>query len=145
MSLYQWDPALETGNATIDEQHRQLFGLANNLAEAIASCALTDEPLCAEDQEMLANAIYGLCDYCVEHFGDEEELMAISAYPLLTTHRSLHEELTGQTLKRAAEYFNDDGLVPETLAPLFAEWLSHHIQQHDMYFAAYLREQEGGA
>ena len=28
MPLYQWDSALETGNATIDDQHRQLFALA---------------------------------------------------------------------------------------------------------------------
>jgi len=94
---------------------------------------------------MLANAIYGLCDYCVEHFGDEEELMVASAYPLLTTHRSLHEELAGETLKRAAEYFNDEGLVPETLAPLFAEWLTNHILIHDMSFAAYRREREAAS
>jgi hemerythrin len=142
MALYQWDPALETGNAAIDEQHRRLFALANSLAEAIATCPMTDEGLCEEDENTLANAIYGLTDYCVEHFADEEELMASYEYPRLSTHRSLHEELSGETLKRAAEYFNDDGIVPETLAPLFAEWLANHILIHDMSFAAYRRERE---
>jgi len=140
MPLYQWDSALETGNAAIDAQHRQLFALANSLAEAIASCPVADDGLCEADENVLANAIYGLTDYCVEHFADEEALMASVGYPRLSTHRSLHEELAGETLKRAAEYFNDDGLVPETLAPFFAEWLTNHILIHDMSFAAYVSE-----
>jgi hemerythrin len=140
MVLYPWDPALETGNAAIDDQHRRLFALANDLAEAIATCPVTDEGLCEEDEDTLANAIFGLADYCVEHFADEEALMASIGYPQLSTHRSLHEQLSGETLRHAADYFNDEGIVPETLAPLFAEWLTSHILQHDMGFAAYLRE-----
>jgi hemerythrin len=139
MPLYQWDPELETGNEVIDEQHRQLFALANELAEAIASCPMTDEGLCEEDRNLVANAIYGLTDYCIEHFADEQELMASYEYPRLPTHISLHEQLTGETLKRAAQYFNDDDIVPETLAPFFAEWLTNHIRREDLNFAEYRR------
>ena len=142
MTLYEWNPALETGNALIDDQHRGLFALANQLADAIASCTLNDDGLCKEDEDTLANAIYGLTDYCVEHFGDEEDLMQASEYPQLPTHRSLHEQLSGTTLKNAACYFNDEGIVPESLAPFFAEWLSNHILKEDMRFVAYLRERE---
>jgi len=142
MALYEWDPALETGNATIDDQHRMLFALANDLADAIASCTVTDEGICEEDENTLANAIYGLTGYCVEHFHDEEALMDAAGYPSLPTHRIFHERLAAETLKRAADYFNDEGIIPESLAPFFTEWLAGHIRREDMRFAAYLREQE---
>ena len=86
MELYKWDSALETGNDAIDDQHRRLFALANGLAEAIASCPMTDEGICEEDRNLVADAIYGLTDYCIEHFADEQELMASYNYPRLPTH-----------------------------------------------------------
>lgn len=142
MPQFEWDPALETGNAAIDDQHRMLFSLANDLADAIASCTLTDAGVCEEDEDTLANAIYGLSDYCVEHFDDEEALMLSSGYPRLPIHRSLHEQLSAETLKRAADYFNDEGVIPESLAPFFTQWLTEHIQKEDMLFASYLRERQ---
>jgi len=143
MQIFEWDPALETGNQTIDDQHRTLFGLANELARAIQSCDLEAEgPLCDEDENTLANAIYGLTDYCVEHFEDEEALMAQWSYPGLSAHRGLHEQLSGETLKRAAQYFNDDGIVPESLAPFFTEWLTNHIRREDTQFATFVREHD---
>ena len=145
MPLYTWDPALETGNATIDEQHRRLFALANELADAIATCKLSDDGPCEEDENTLANAIYGLTDYCVEHFGDEEALMAAAGYPRLPMHRSLHERLAGETLKHAADYFNEVGMIPATLAPFFTEWLTNHIRREDLDFAEYRREHEAAS
>jgi hemerythrin len=142
VQLYQWDPALETGNANVDDQHRRLFVLANNLSEAIASCTSAGKDACEDDEDALANAIFGLTDYCVEHFADEEGLMAAADYPQLSTHRSLHEQLSGETLKRAADYFNDAGVVPESLAPFFADWLTNHIRREDLHFAAYLRAKD---
>ena len=137
MTLYDWDPALETGNATIDGQHRQLFALANSLAVTIAACPLTDEGLCEEDENALANAIYGLTDYCVEHFADEEGLMLEAGYPSLPTHRSLHEHLSGEVLRRAAAYFNEEETVAESLASFFAEWLTTDIRTEDMRFVRF--------
>ena len=87
-----------------------------------------------------SDAIYGLTDYCVEHFDDEEALMAEMSYPGLPAHRSLHEQLSGETLRYAAEYFNESGIVPESLAPFFTDWLANHIRREDMGFAEYVRE-----
>jgi len=139
MELVEWDPALETGNQAIDDQHRRLFALANSLAEAIATCELDRDDECDEGEDTLANAIYGLTDYCVEHFEDEEALMAEHSYPGLPAHRSLHEQLSGKTLKHAADYFNEAGVVPETLAPFFTDWLASHIRREDLRFAEFVR------
>ncbi len=142
MSNFPWDPSLETGFPEIDEQHKGLFALADKLAIAIASCALTDEGLCEEDENTVADAVYGLTDYCVEHFADEEALMKSAGYPSLSVHCSLHEQLAAETLAITARFFNDEAVVPETLAPFITSWLSEHIRRHDMQFVTFLRAQQ---
>ncbi len=142
MSYFPWDPSLETGYPDIDEQHKGLFVLADKLAGAIAACTLTDEGLCEEDENTVANAVYGLTDYCVEHFADEEALMKSAGYPALSVHCSLHEQLTAETLTITARFFNDEGVIPETLAPFITTWLSEHIRRHDMQFVTFLRAQQ---
>jgi hemerythrin-like metal-binding protein len=142
MSYFPWDPSLETGVPAIDEQHKGLFVLADKLAGAIATCTLTDEGLCEEDEDTVANAVYGLTDYCIEHFSDEEALMKATGYPSVSLHRSLHEQLTGDTLTITARFFNDEKVIPEALAPFITSWLSDHIRRHDMEFVMFLRAQQ---
>ncbi len=139
MAYFEWDPALETGNAEIDEQHRGLFELANRLQDAVQTCTIGSDGRCESDEDSLADAIYGLTDYCVQHFADEEDLMAASGYPEYPTHRALHEQLSGETLKYAAKYFNEDNIVPEELAAFFTQWLSNHIRTQDMRLVTFLR------
>lgn len=142
MSYFPWDESLETGYPAIDDQHKGLFALAEKLATAIATCNLTDEGLCEEDENAVADAVYGLTDYCVEHFADEEALMKAAGYPALSVHCSLHEQLTAETLTLTARFFNDEGVIPETLAPFITSWLSDHIRRHDMQFVTFLRAKQ---
>jgi hemerythrin len=86
VAYFPWDPALETGNPTLDSEHRSLFDLANRLEKAIEN-----DP---EDKNALADAVYGLIGYVVEHFNDEEAIMRDYRYPLAGPHRALHEQLS---------------------------------------------------
>jgi hemerythrin-like metal-binding protein len=63
MSHIEWDPALATGHQEIDAQHASLFALANALDDAISAGV--------SDANAVADAIYGLTDYVVEHFADD--------------------------------------------------------------------------
>lgn len=132
MTRYAWDPALETGVDVIDDQHRQLFALANALQQTV-----DDE---TSDEDTLSDALYGLTDYVTEHFADEETLMRAEGYPALGPHRSLHEHLATEVMRRMAAYFNGDALTAPDVAPLVADWLREHIARQDMAFATWLRE-----
>ena len=134
MAHFDWDPALETGNEEIDRQHKRLFALSNTLQDAIESDSATDE--------IIEDAVFGLTDYVTEHFYDEEALMRSSGYPETPVHHSLHEQLTGETLKITARYFNEGDVMPDQLAPFLTSWLRDHIRQSDMRFVAFLRAQE---
>lgn len=137
MTYFEWDPALETGHLAIDAQHKALFALANELQQAVDSQD--------HDDEAVANAVYGLCGYVVEHFRDEEELMVQYRYPGLGPHRALHEQLSGATLDIMARFVNGEALAPSQLAPLVCDWLKGHIMQHDLALVRFVEHADAMA
>jgi hemerythrin len=133
MKRYEWDPALETGLESIDSQHKSLFELANHLQDAI--------DLHEEDPDAVADAVYGLVGYVVEHFRDEEALMAEIHYPGAGPHRALHEQLSADTMAITARYFADEDMTPDELGPLVCVWLTEHIPKHDAAMVAFRARQ----
>lgn len=132
MAHYEWTPDLETGNEAIDSQHRSLFALANELQDAIDR----EGPAC----DVVVDFVWQLADYVVQHFADEQDLMAEADYPELPVHRSLHDQLTGETMRITARMMNDEPVSATELAPLVTRWLREHIGAADKRFAAYLAE-----
>lgn len=131
MAYFEWDPSLETGIEQIDDQHRSLFALANELHEAVVG---------NDDPELVENAVYALTEYVTQHFADEEALMLDAGFPRLNWHQTLHRDLTAETLRIAARYFNGEDVLPAELAPFLTAWLTEHIREVDMLVARYLRE-----
>lgn len=130
MEHFAWTADLETGNSEIDEQHRSLFRLADELQDAIIS----------EDAsgDAVADCVWRLTDYVIQHFADEEEMMEAAAYPELPVHRGLHQQLTGETMRITARFMNDEPLTAAELGPLITRWLRDHIGLADRRFVAYL-------
>jgi hemerythrin len=130
MAHFEWIPALETGNQMIDEQHRSLFALANALQDAIESQTA--------DEETVADCVWRLADYVLQHFADEEDMMVEAGYAGAAVHRSLHQHLTAETMRIVARYMNGEDVAPATLAPFIARWLTDHIESADARFVEYL-------
>jgi diguanylate cyclase (GGDEF)-like protein/hemerythrin-like metal-binding protein len=92
-----WQEGYECGEPTIDRQHRELFELGNALiAASIAKDANLDSINSALDQ---------LLAHVVQHFADEEALLAQHGYERLVSHQQAHAHLLGRAaeLKASAE------------------------------------------
>ena len=94
MAYFVWDSALETGYEALDSQHKRLFDLANGI-----ELAIEQHP---EDSEAAANAVSGLIDHVVEHFQNEEAIIAEYQYPDAERHKALHVQLGAETMTIAA-------------------------------------------
>ncbi len=68
MSAFVWDEAFVTGLSSVDEQHRSLVDLFNELNHSLFGGTETSE------QELEA-LFRRLTDYAQHHFADEEGLM----------------------------------------------------------------------
>lgn len=139
MGNFVWDSSLETGHPDIDEQHRSLFELAEKLDQAITTCALES---CTENEDAVADGVYGLSDYCTQHFVDEESLMARVGFPGAGPHKAQHDFLTGEVMKRLNRFIGGEDLMPDTLAPLVTEWLTAHIGKEDRRLVEFIRSRE---
>lgn len=129
---YQFTPELETGNAMIDEQHKQLFGAINDLLEACSS---------GKGRDSLMKTMNFLGDYTKKHFADEEALQMRSKYPDYPNHKRYHTEfikkvgeLSGKLEKEGATIV----LVGEVNTTM-AGWLISHIKQEDKKVAAHVK------
>ena len=131
MTHFVWDSALETGYEALDSQHKRLFDLANGI-----ELAIEQHP---EDSEAVANAVYGLIDYVLEHFQNEEAIMADYQYPDAERHKALHVQLGVETMTIAARCMSGETLMPLELAAFLRNWLYDHIRVHDMRLVAFIR------
>ncbi len=78
----QWRDIYKVGVEEIDEQHKKLFDIVNDLHEGV-SCGAAQANL---------NSIFGqLMEYAVDHFSNEESLLEKTNYPNTQNHKNEHE------------------------------------------------------
>jgi len=126
---------LETGNALIDQEHRELIDAINKLLDA-----------CRKGQgrsEVVKTAQF-MQSYTAKHFADEERLQAQSRYPDYVRHRGYHAAFK-KTVAELVQKLDTQGasvaLVGE-LNTALAGWLINHIKMEDKKLAAYLRSKQ---
>jgi hemerythrin len=132
MQTIEWTPALSTGLADIDADHKKLIDLLNQIF--ISSYA-------GVSSEMLNNILKELMNYTIYHFDREEKYLGSHDYPLLAEHNMQHEKLKNQLqeiISKVSES-NLENLSDETYAFLRG-WLIDHIQAHDLEYAKFLQK-----
>lgn len=117
-----WNPDLCTGHARIDEQHRQIFDLFNDLLGRL------HQP---QETHTIRHVLGVLSVYVVAHFRMEEELMAEAGLPGLEPHRASHDALRHQ-VEALVDRYNESGLELADLLEFLAWWLEVHVRKQDM-------------
>lgn len=80
---YTLTPDLETGNAQIDREHKELFARVNRLMEACSA---------GRGRTEAGPAMEFLRSYVATHFRHEEALQQDSKYPNYVPHKKFHDE-----------------------------------------------------
>jgi hemerythrin-like metal-binding protein len=128
MSFIDWPGNLATGHHVIDDEHRFLVGITNNLAEALEAGG------CAEN---VRQVLCDLLDYATEHFSREELLMDRHRYPAADGHKLEHSALL-DTISRMLLDFEKNRPISKDLMALLQHWLSDHIGRVDKALALFL-------
>ncbi|SMP38035.1 bacteriohemerythrin [Anoxynatronum buryatiense] len=133
--MFRWDEVFSCKIARFDEQHRQLFLLANTLLDIIKS----DQN--ADHYDEIVAALNALKDYTVHHFHAEESLMEQYGYPKLMSHRMQHKRF----LAKVQEMLDQDvdqnqAEVSMELLTFLADWIQKHIMEVDSQYGAYLND-----
>lgn len=129
MPFIQWQPDFETGIRQIDDQHRKLVGMVNDLYEAMSK---------GEGKEALGRVLSGLVGYTKGHFATEERLMTQHAYPGFATHKAEHDKLTAQVLDLETKYQAGKAVMTVQVANFLKDWLANHILNTDKQYGPHL-------
>ena len=80
---YELTKDLETGNATIDKEHRELLSAVNSLMDACSK---------GQGRASMESTSQFLLNYVHQHFTHEEQLQRQSHYPGYTAHKAFHDQ-----------------------------------------------------
>ena len=122
-----WENKYSVGNSKIDNQHKEMFKLGNDLPEVL-------------NAQEINPIIMRLYKYTREHFSLEEEMMKSIKFPLLAEHITVHEELISKLNKISSRPFNSDKEVLRFKQFVYG-WLIEHILCKDMQYFKFSQEQ----
>ncbi len=122
MIVFPWLDKYNTNVEIIDNQHRKLVGLLNNLASAMSE---------GKGNKVMGQTLKELIDYSVYHFEEEEKYFDQVDYPHAEIHRKEHRLFIEKMNQIKADMeVNKMGLSVE-LMRFLKDWLIDHINDTD--------------
>ncbi len=131
MAIANWSSRYETGIGIIDSQHKGLFDAVNKLADSFKA---------GTSKAQAKDSLDFLVKYTVEHFQTEERYMRDMGYPRLSSHMAEHAQLIGKA-KDLQDRLAEGKPVTLDVTIFLADWLKHHINEADMGYVAFTKEQ----
>ncbi len=129
MAYFDWDADVAIGHPQIDDQHRQMFALAEAAIDSLFSTA---------EQRPRDAQLQALIDFAREHFAYEEALMQTLAYPEAESHTKYHASLLTELDAYCAKVRLQSNTNPAGLAAFLWRWLVIHIHSADRELVAWI-------
>lgn len=121
-TVVTWSDDLSVGIQQIDEQHKVLINLLNELNDAIHT---------GSGKEIRIGVLNKLIEYTRIHFTVEESLMRLLGYSKYDEHKQEHEDLLSEVLAFRDQYVKDPDASSYNLVFFLKRWLSTHIMKAD--------------
>ena len=129
MPLMTWSDALSVQVEEIDNQHKRLVDLVNQLHDAMVQ---------GKGRDVMGKTLAGLIDYTRTHFAFEQELMARYNYPASLLHKTEHDDLTQKVVDLQSQYLAGKAALSVEVMSFLKIWLATHIQKTDRQFGRFL-------
>ncbi len=130
MALITWNSAYSVGVKQIDEQHKQLIMMINQLHLSM---------LKGEGGKVLDEVIKSVINYTKTHFSAEEILMKKYGYEGFDEHKKIHEEFINKVDEFEKKLAKGD-LISIEVMNFLKDWLLNHIQGTDKKYTQYFNE-----
>lgn len=128
MAYLNWSADLETGIEMVDQDHKVLVDLLNQVFD------------CLDDDERavtLGSVLNALTDYTRYHFTREERLMEAAHFPSVESHKVFHKALMDRTSEFKLAHARDpDKVDAQALLEFLRSWLIDHILKEDFQYRA---------
>ena len=126
----QWKDEYSVGIDSIDNDHKKLISLINDLETAVHYNT---------GDEFERRALEALVDYTQVHFKREEDLMQEHAYADYEAHKGQHEQMISKVEVFLDDYNRNGHQALGRIAQYLKQWLLEHINGTDRKYVPHLR------
>jgi hemerythrin len=130
MPYIQWKDTYSVHIEEIDDQHRRLFGIINELHDAMKE---------RRGKEVLGSILSELFHYTHYHFATEEKYFLIHNYPSFDVHKSEHDLMRSLVADLKRKFDAGDEKMTVEVMDLLRDWLSDHVLGSDQKYGSFLK------
>ena len=127
MALFNWGDEYSVNVLAMDNHHKKLFDIMNQMHEAMKAAA---------DEDQLTKYITELVDYTVYHFGEEERMLEQVNYSGIDSQKRSHVAFVDKIKEFQTQANNGMAIfaVPK-VSRLGIDWLKEHIVVMDTKYS----------
>lgn len=129
MALITWNENYSVKVKEIDNQHKKLVDLINQLHDAMKE---------GKGKDIIGNILNELVNYTVYHFGYEEKLFDKYGYPEGKIHTRQHNDLVWKVKSYVNDFQSGKGVLPLEVMNFLRDWLLNHIGKDDKKYTPFL-------
>lgn len=128
VALIHWNDAMSVNVGVIDDQHKQLIAMINQLNDAM---------LLGKGNEVLGKIISSLVAYTVTHFKLEETYFAQFKYPGTQEHMEEHASFVKKAMQLKEDFEKKKLSITIDVMDFLSDWLKNHIMGTDKKYSGF--------
>jgi hemerythrin-like metal-binding protein len=133
VKFLEWTPEYTVHDAEIDQEHKVEFGLVNRLHEAM---------LLGRGAKILETLLAELMKFTLDHFANEEKLMAAVHYPDKQAHVQQHDRIRRRLTEVNARFARGETAITVELMMFLSDWLKNHTMIADRRLGNYVQVEQ---
>jgi hemerythrin len=131
MAVINWSSELSVGVDDIDQQHKRLIGMVNDLDDAMRK---------GKGKEILGRIIDKMNGYTVTHFKTEEDLFTRFGYPESASHRKEHASFVNKSAEIKGDFLSGKLALSIEVMGFLGKWWKDHILGTDRKYSKFFAE-----
>ena len=131
MSFFNWDDSLSVKVNEIDDQHKHLIRLINELYKAKKE---------GRDKAVLQQILDELVNYSFVHFTTEEKYFIRYRYANTEEHQRCHSGFVDKITEFKEAYYDGSATLSDDLLEFLKDWLINHIKGEDRKYIDFFQE-----
>ncbi|MCP5093510.1 MAG: hemerythrin family protein [Gammaproteobacteria bacterium] len=122
MSLLEWKPEYSVGIASMDDEHREMIALINDVYAKLGT---------SPDADTIEDCLEEIFNTISLHFALEERIMREQGYDEYEDHKEDHEDLLDEIRDLMDEFVADEKEGARRLEEGLSGWFSKHFVSFD--------------
>ncbi len=131
MSIFTWNDSYSVSVAAMDNQHKKIFDLINQLHTAMSA---------GKGKEVINPVLDEMLNYTKTHFTAEEKVLEKYNYPGLDEQKKQHAIYIQKVAEMQEKAKNGSLTLSLEASQFLKDWLLNHILVIDKRYAEFLNE-----